>query len=100
MIHLFWIVPALAGVVVGFYAYKDDKDIWAAFIGTLVGVVSFTFISVLIYGIVATSPYNNQVKFVRLEEIPYVVKITEPDDGWIKDNFDLPKKYEFIEVAD
>ena len=100
MIHLFLIVPALAGVVIGFYIYKDDKNIWLALIGTMVGAMAFFMFSVLIYGIVVTSPYSNQVEFIRLEEVPYIVKITEPDDGWIKDNFDLLKKYEFIEVAE
>lgn len=100
MKHLFWVIPFLISVWVGVIAKGREDDV--AF-----GVMKGTF-CLLICGFISTvaivaihdTAYTDKVKFIKLNEIPYVVKITEPDDGWQKDLLNLTDSYEFIEVAE
>lgn len=99
MIHLFWAIPFLISVWAGVIANRQEEDVA---VGVAIGIMCFlicgTFSFVAISVITGTA-YTDNVKFIELNEIPYVVKITEPDDGWQKDLLHLTNSYEFIEVA-
>ena len=100
MIHLFWVIPVLISVWVGVIEKRQEEDVA---IGVAISIISllvcgtFSFVSIIAIGKTA---YTDKVKFIKLNEIPYVVKITEPDDGWQKDLLNLTDSYEFIEVAE
>ena len=100
MIHLFWVIFFLISVWVGVIAKRREND--AAF-GVMIGTFCFLicgFISMVAIVAIHDTAYTDKVKFIKLNEIPYVVKITEPDDGWQKDLLNLTDSYEFIEVAE
>lgn len=100
MIHLFWVIPFLISVWVGAIAKRQEDDVA---IGVAIGIIcflicgAFSFIAIVAIGETA---YTDNVKFIKLNDIPYVVKITEPNDGWQKDLLNLTDSYEFIEVAE
>ena len=100
MIHLFWVIPFLTSVWVGVISKRQKKDVG---FGVMMGISCFLicgFISMAAIVAIHDTAYTDKVKFIKLNEIPYVVKITEPDDGWQKDLLNLTDSYEFIEVAE
>lgn len=100
MIHLFWVIPSMIAVWMGVSANRRMDDI--AF-GAMVGMLCLFFggaISIVAIAVIYETAYTDNVKFIELNDIPYVVKITEPDDGWQKDLLRLTDSYEFIEVAE
>ena len=100
MIHLFWVIPFLISVWVGFVTKKQEEDVA---LGVVTGIISFLICGAFSYAVIIVihdTAYTDKVKFIKLNEIPYVVKITEPDDGWRKDLLNLTDSYEFIEVAE
>lgn len=100
MIHLFWVIPFLISVWVGAIAKRQEDDVG---LGVLMGIsclIICGFISMAAIGAIHNTAYTDKVKFIKLNEIPYVVKITEPDEGWQKDLLNLTDSYEFIEVAE
>lgn len=100
MIHLFWVIPCLISVWVGIIAKRREGDVAfgvAEGIGCLLVCGMFSFIAILA---IHETAYTDNVKFIKLNDIPYVVKITEPNDGWQKDLLNLTDSYEFIEVAE
>ena len=100
MIHLFWVIPFLISVLVGAIANRQEDDVG---LGVMMGISCLLvcgFISIVAIVAIRDTAYTDKVKFIKLNEIPYVVKITEPDDGWQKDLLNLTDSYEFIEVAE
>ena len=100
MIHLFWVIPFLISVWVGFVTKKQEEDVA---LGVMMGILCFLIcglISTVAIVVIHDTAYTDKVKFIKLNEIPYMVKITEPDDGWQKDLLNLTDSYEFIEVAE
>lgn len=100
MIHLFWIIPFLISVLAGIITKRREGDV---VFGVVVGIGYFLvcgmFSFIAVVAIVETA-YTDKVKFIKLNDIPYVVKVTEPNDGWQKDLLNLTDSYEFIEVAE
>ncbi|WP_373804790.1 hypothetical protein [Jeotgalibaca porci] len=100
MIHLFWIIPFLISVLVGVIAKRQDDDVT---IGVAIAIIcflicgAFSFIAIVA---ISETAYTDKVKFIKLNDIPYIVKITEANDGWQKDLLNLTDSYEFIEVAE
>ena len=100
MKHLFWVIPFLISVWVGVIAKGREDDVaFGVMIGTFCLLIC-GFISMVAIVAIYDTAYTDKVKFIKLNEIPYVVKITEPDDGWQKDLLNLTDSYEFIEVAE
>lgn len=100
MIHLFWVIPFLISVWAGVIGKRQEEDVA---IGVAIGILCFIicgFISMVAIVAIHDTAYTDKVKFVKLNDIPYVVKITEPNDGWQKDLLNLTDSYEFIEVAE
>lgn len=100
MIHLFWIIPLLIALWAGIITKRREGDV---VFGVVVGIgcllICGMFSFIVITAIYETA-YTDKVKFIKLNDIPYVVKITEPNDGWQKDLLNLTDSYEFIEVAE
>lgn len=100
MIHLFWVIPFLISVWVGVIAKRQEDDVAIGVaIGILCLLICGSFSIITITAIYETA-YTDNIKFIELNDIPYVVKITEPDDGWQKELLHLTDSYEFIEVAE
>ena len=100
MIHLFQVIPFLISVWAGVIAKRQEDDVA---IGVAIGIIcllicgAFSFTAIVA---ISETAYTDKVKFIELNDIPYVVKITEPDEGWQKDLLSLTNSYEFIEVAE
>ena len=99
MIHLFWVIPFLIAVWVGVIAKRKEDVATGVATGIICFLICGAFSLIAIFAIGETA-YTDNVKFIKLNDIPYVVKITEPDDGWQKDLLRLTNSYEFIEVAE
>ena len=100
MKYLFWVIPFLISVGVGVISKRQEDDVD---FGVVMGILCLLIcgsISMVAIVTIRDTAYTDKVKFIKLNEIPYVVKITEPDDGWRKDLLNLTDSYEFIEVAE